>query len=371
MNEENLDVYRALQEHLDKAPVGFPATESGVEIRILKQLFTTEEARITTKLSHMPEPLKKVYRKFKSDYTIEELKKMLEVMFDKGLINRGIQKKEDEEIRYYGAALFLVGFYERQLHKLTKQLVMDCREYFEEAFWMEGWNKAGIPQIRPIPVEKSLDYEQNIATYDDLRYIIENYGDPIAVQECVCRQASEVIGEPCKKTKLHETCFTFRLGAKMAIETGVGREITKEEALELLNKCQEDGLVLQPGNSQRPMNICTCCGCCCEVLVNQGKFDQPARFFNSNFYAEVDQDLCVGCGTCEDRCNMTAIKVIDDKSTVDLGRCIGCGVCAPTCPTEAIYIRKKENQIVPEKNAMAKYMAMMDKKAELARAEKL
>jgi len=57
MNEENLDVYRALQEHLDKAPVGFPATESGVEIRIPKQLFTPEEAKITTKLSHMAEPL--------------------------------------------------------------------------------------------------------------------------------------------------------------------------------------------------------------------------------------------------------------------------------------------------------------------------
>ena len=67
MNEESLDVYRALQEHLDKAPVGFPATESGIEIRILKQLFTPEEARITTKLSHMPDPLKKIYRKFKSN----------------------------------------------------------------------------------------------------------------------------------------------------------------------------------------------------------------------------------------------------------------------------------------------------------------
>ena len=68
---------------------------------------------------------------------------------------------------------------------------------------------------------------------------------------------------------------------------------------------------------------------------------------------------------------MSAIQIIDDKSTIDLGLYIGCGVCAPTFPTDAIHIRKKENQIVPEKNVMAKYMAMMNKKAELARAEKL
>ena len=158
--------------------------------------------------------------------------------------------------------------------------------------------------------------------------------------------------------------------AKVYIEKGLGREITKEEALEILEKAQEDGLVLQPGNSQRPMNICTCCGCCCGVLSHQNKLEEPAQFFASNFYAEVDPDECIGCGICEDRCNMDAVHVEDATAVVNLARCIGCGACVPTCTSEAIKLYKKDEETIPPKNTVETYLAIMDKKAELARAEK-
>jgi ferredoxin len=156
----------------------------------------------------------------------------------------------------------------------------------------------------------------------------------------------------------------------MFISKGFAREITKEEAFNILKKAEEDGLVLQPGNSQRPFAMCTCCGCCCGLLSNQNKLIDPAKFFATNFYAEVDPDLCVGCGICEERCNMDAILIEDDVSQVDKNRCIGCGVCVPTCTAEAIKLLKKEEEIVPPKNTAATYRAIMDKKAELARVDK-
>jgi len=104
--------------------------------------------------------------------------------------------------------------------------------------------------------------------------------------------------------------------------------------------------VLQPGNSQKPMNICTCCGCCCGVLSSQKQIPELAQFFATNYYAEVDADLCIGCGICEDRCNLDAINIEDDISEVNKARCIGCGVCVPTCTSEAISLIKKDEETV-------------------------
>jgi NAD-dependent dihydropyrimidine dehydrogenase PreA subunit len=370
MNKENLDIYRELQRHLDKLPIGFPATESGVELRLLKHLFTPKQAEMALNLGFQPTVLKKIYRKVKkTGITMEQLEQELDKMEEEGLIHFGSTKEGDEIIKYYANAPLVIGFYEFQLHRLTEDVYNDFMQYFEEAFVHE-FNRTGIPQVRTIPIEESITFEQNISTYDELRTMIENIGEPISIQECICRQAKDLVGDPCKKTDLRESCFGFRSFAKTYIEKGLGREISKEEALKVLRKAEEDGLVIQPGNQIRPMSICTCCGCCCGILINQNKLPEPAQFFATNFYATVDEDLCVGCAICEDRCNMNAINIEDNISHVDKTRCIGCGVCVPTCTSEAIQLHKKDEEIIPPENTKATYMAIMDKKADLAYAEK-
>lgn len=370
MEQNKLDVYQELRKHLDKLPIGFPATESGVEIRILKHLFTPEDAQLALKLNYVAEPLKKVYKRVKrSGISIEELEKQLDDMYFKGLINRGVVKEEEEEVKYYASAPLAIGMYEYQLHRMTPEFFKEVEQYFDEGF-LDEFNRTRIPQVRVIPLNQTVEHEQSIATYDDLREVIENIGSPIAVAECICRQGADLIGEPCKKITLRESCFSFRRAAETYIERGQAREVSKEEALKILDKAQEDGLVLQPGNSQRPMNICTCCGCCCGVLSHQKKLEEPAQFFATNFYAEVDPDLCTGCGICEERCNMDAVHVEETIAKVNIARCIGCGVCVPTCTSEAITLRKKGDETIPPRNTAATYIAIMDKKAELARAEK-
>jgi Na+-translocating ferredoxin:NAD+ oxidoreductase subunit B len=368
MNESSVEIYKKLREHLDKLPVGFPETESGIEMRILKYLFTPDQAEIALRLSFYPDNLKKLQRKLKK-YSMEELEKRLDEMYFDGLINRGVRNENGKEVKYYTLAALAIGMYEYQLNRLTPEFFKDVEDYFDEGF-LDEFNKTGIPQLRTIPIEQTVEHEQAIATYDDLKKVIETIGGPIAVAECICRKGTDMLGEPCKKTELRESCFSFRTAAKVYIEKGLGREISKEEALEILEKAQEDGLVLQPGNSQRPMNICTCCGCCCGVLSHQNKLEEPARFFATNYYAKVDPEECIGCGICEERCNMNAVHVEDDIAVVNLARCIGCGACVPACTSEAIKLYKKEDEITPPKNTVETYLAIMDKKAELARAEK-
>jgi len=371
MAQERVDLYRELQKHLDKMPVGYPATESGIEIKILKHLFTPEQVKIALQLNFMADPLRKIFRRLKkSGFSLEELESKLDDMYFKGLINRGVVKEGETEVKYYGSAPLVVGMFEYQLNRLTPEFFKEAHQYIHETFFSEEYNSTGIPQLRVIPIDQTVNYEQSIAQYDDLKALIENIGEPIAVMECICRKGADLIEEPCTKTKLRESCFSFRTAAKSFIEKGLAREITKEEAFKILEKAEEDGLVLQPGNSQRPMSICTCCGCCCGVLTSQKQLPDLSRFFATNYYAEVDPDLCVGCGICEDRCNLDAINIEDNIAQVDKGRCIGCGVCVPTCTSEAMKLIKKEEETLPPRNTIATYMTIMDKKAELARAEK-
>jgi ferredoxin len=353
-------------------PVGYPATESGIEIKILKHLFTPEQAKIALKLNFMADPLNKIFRRLKkSDFSLEELEDKLDEMYFNGLINRGLVKEGETETKYYGSAPIVVGFFEYQLNRLTPEFFKDAHEYLHHTFFSEEYHSSGVPQLRVIPLNQTVNSEQSIAQYDDLKDLIENIGEPIAIMECICRKGADLIGEPCTRTKIRESCLSFRTAAKSSIEKGLAREISKEEALKFLEKAEEDGLVLQPGNSQRPMNICACCGCCCGVLTSHTQLPEFAHLFATNYRAEVDTELCVVCGVCEDRCNVDAIHVEDDFAVVDKNRCIGCGVCVPTCTSEAISLIKKGEEILPPRNTLATFTKIMDKKAELAREAKI
>ncbi|TFG04189.1 MAG: 4Fe-4S dicluster domain-containing protein [Promethearchaeota archaeon] len=364
MNEQNRELYQSLQMHLDKMPVGFPKTKSGVEISLLKKLFSSEEAIIATKLNFFPLSLKKIYRKLKkNEITIDELKQKLDVMVQKGLI----MTLESNGISSYSNIPYLIGIWEMQLGRLTPEVASESYKYFHESYFENGYNKTGIPQMRTIPIEKAIKNESTVATYDQVRKIINN-SDKIALTDCICRIGKDLIGQSCKKTDLRETCIMLGTFAKMRIENGLAKPISKKEALGLLEKTEKEGLVPQTSNSQDPLVICSCCGCCCEILSSQRKFEKSAQFFATNFHAMVNLDDCIGCGTCAERCNMDAKIILENnKHEINLDRCIGCGLCVPTCPQGAIKLIKKRGETIPPKNTVDTYTSIINKKADMAR----
>lgn len=361
---DDLDVYRELQKHLDKLPIGFPATESGVEIRLLKQLFTPKEARIATLLSSMFEPLEIIFdRVDKTKISIKDLERNLDNSVKKGAIHL----KREGKKKYYANAMFMVGMYDMQSHRNKenlKEFLQESSKYFSEAFDAEIF-RTGISQFRVVPINKSVTLEHHIASYDNIRNIIENIKGPIVVAKCVCRNKKDLYGEPCKQTELRETCFVFHdIIVQTYIDQGWGRQVSKEEALEILSKTEEDGLVYQPGNAQRPGSLCCCCGCCCGYLSDMKELPRPVDFLTSNFYAEVNSEACTGCGNCLERCQMNALTFVEKVSTVNRDRCIGCGACVPTCPSDAISLHTKEKEKVPPKDWNALYATIMEKKRE-------
>ena len=358
-------IYKELKEHLDSFPIGYPSTKSGVEMELLKYFFTPEEARIATKLRFSwyrdLEPLEMIYEHAKDlGLSIEELESHLYTMSKKGTIHF---KKENGK-KYYGNAQFVIGIYEFQVNKLTNDFLGKFHKYLGIGFGLEVFGTK-ISQFRTIPVEKSITPEHAISTYDDLKMIIKEVEEPFTVVNCICRQATDLLGSPCKVTDRREVCMTFGPMAHMYIDQGWGREISREEALNIQRMNEEDGLVLQAGNSLKPHFICSCCGCCCPILVGTKKFPRPVQFFSANYYAEVDSELCSGCGTCINRCQMDAIKLVEEISKVNKKKCIGCGNCVPTCPEEAIQLKKKDKEIDLHPTMDDLYDKILERKLEL------
>lgn len=362
-------IYRQLQEHLDRAPVGYPATESGADIRLLKHLLTPEEAKIATQLSTIRlEPVKRIYKRVRKSgmsMSIEELQRKLDHMVYKGTILA--YKEGYKEKRYKNVGVSAGGMIDFQVNRLTQDLVDDLDKYHEESFARaRTTGTVRIPQLRTIPVEMSVPIPEKymVSTYDDVRLLVKNSPGPLSVANCVCRQMKDLRGQSCKYSDIRETCLQIGPDhARQYVDMGIGRYITKEEAFDILDKAQEAGFILQPENSQRPENICCCCGDCCGPLSAAVKYPRPADLYATNYYAVVDPELCTDCGTCVERCQLEARVMVDGKATVILDRCIGCGNCVVTCESNATQLKKKEEKLVPPKDKDATHMKIMSRKA--------
>lgn len=331
--EHDRHVYENLAAHLDRLPSGFPRTESGVELRILRRLFTPQEALLAQQLSLKPETDEQIAAR--SGRAVAEVAEMLLEMSRKGLIFR-IRKGPQT---LYMAAQFVIGIWEYHVNDLDVDLIRDVNEYIPHLF--RHTHQFGIPQLRTIPIPAALNPEQAIMPYEQARQLIAAQ-EKILVAPCICRKEHQMAGHGCDKPL--ETCLVFGLGAAYYEENGLGRVIDQEQALQILQWAEETGLVLQPSNSQNVLNICACCGCCCQILKNLKTLPNPVDYVASNYFAVVDEQLCAGCETCLERCQMDAIEMRDDTAFIKVERCIGCGLCVPTCPDNAIALTGKPEQ---------------------------
>jgi len=329
------DIYERLARHLDDLPAGFPRTESGVEFRILRRLFTPEDAEFALHLTMIPEEARVVARRAK--IPVKEAVQRLDEMNKKGLI-MGIQHKDKPTL--YMALQFVVGFWEAQVNKLSPELIRDFEEYFPCFARPEVWRKA--PQMRTIPVDKSISIETAVMPHERAQEFVRNH-TTFAVSNCICRQEQRIMDKGCDKPE--ESCMSFGMAAEITIDNGRGRAISREEALSIIQRAEEAGLVLQPGNAKNPVFMCTCCSCCCGVLRALKLDPKPGRLVSSPFLASFNPDTCKGCGTCIKRCQMEAFHLDDKKAVLNLDRCIGCGLCVSTCPTKSLsLVRKPEEQ---------------------------
>ena len=339
MNDE---IYDGLRAFLDTLPTGFPATPTGVELRILKKLFTPEEAELTVNLRSEPEELSQIAaRLWRGD---SELGSKLEDMARKGLIFR---VRTGGQVLYQ-AYQFMVGIYEFQVNNLDSEFSRMFEEYLP--YLGLSLSRVKTKQLRVLPVESAVTALHNVAPYNNIREMVRQQ-ELISVAECICRQEQKLLGKECDRPK--ETCLGFGQFARFYIDNQWGRRISVEEALSILDLAEEAGLVLSPSNTQELAAICCCCPCCCPILRTVKLVSKAKYVTLSTYQAKIDSASCLNCGLCIERCQVEAIKERDGHSEVVIEKCIGCGLCVSTCPEHAISLAEKPHMEPPPKDFQA------------------
>jgi Na+-translocating ferredoxin:NAD+ oxidoreductase subunit B len=330
-------VYRKLSQVLDTLPNGYPSTESGVEINILKKIFTPEEADLFCDLKLTPETAEQIAKR--TGRPKEGLEEKLITMWKQGEISASTL----EGVKTFKMMPWVLGIFEYQNNRMDKEFAKLCAEY--SMSWGTQFISYGPQLMQVIPIEKEIPVKQEAFTYHQVSTLIEN-SKSFMVNDCICKKEQGLLDNPCAKPI--EVCMGMNSqpGFYENHPWG-GRVITKEEAYELLQKAEEAGLVHMTSNVESGHGyICNCCGCCCGLLqaVNMGL----PNVVNSYYFAQIDQDLCTACGICaEERCQVSAIEPSEDAYKIIKEKCIGCGLCVSTCPTEAIQLlRKQPDEIV-------------------------
>ncbi|MGC8605669.1 MAG: ATP-binding protein [Desulfomonilaceae bacterium] len=329
--------YMRLRSFLDKFPLGFPETHSGVELNILRRLFTEEEAEIVVSLKSFPEDTSQIAKR--TGLEEKELTDKLESMAHRGLLFR--MRRGDKTL--YNVPPFMIGLYEYSVKKIDKELAMLFKEYYDTAY-MQEIGASNVPGFKVIPVGENIPSGAAFYPYMRLEENIKA-ARKIAVTDCICRKEALLAGEGCNHPI--ETCLSFGVAAEYYIENGMGREITAEEAIEILHEADRAGLVHASANVKHLSNICNCCPCCCASMKGITKWGlDKQKFMNALFEAVIDREKCVGCEVCVDRCPVGAITV-QDTASVDRRKCLGCGLCATTCPSQAITMLEREDKVEP------------------------
>jgi len=246
----------------------------------------------------------------------------------------------------------VVGMYEQQDGAPSATFLSDSSEYFQSLSFQAAFLAIKPSQMRTVPINQSIPVEHPVATYDQIRSLVDASPGPFVVLPCICRRSKAMRNKPCAKVAREETCLAFGDMARMVLRRKHCREVSRKEVLEILSQNEADGLVLQPENARQPEFVCACCGCCCGMLSIQKVLPHPVDFWASTYCAEVSPVACSQCGTCVSRCQVGAVTLAghSGEAKIDPSRCIGCGLCVPTCPSEAILLRKKDAEPVPPAN---------------------
>jgi len=314
---------------------------------ILEDLLTPEQAQIVAALPGTADEVAQ-----KTGFDSEMVKKELDVLFYAGIVF----PKGDYNDRQYFRFARSIG----QLHDATQAAkgrdVVKDREFYRlwHDFVMNEWypnigklySQAPQPRSRIVPAYNAIKDIPDILPCEDIRELYKAQRR-IAVVPCSCRYRTTAVDEHCAHSAEEELwqCVQLNRGADYAMAREAGKELSLDEAIELIDKIEENGLlhIWRNNTSLAGGNVsCHCCRDCCMTAVPMEIVNAPLStvWNKSRFIALVDQEACIGCQTCVDRCQFDAIEMVKPevggkskklKAKIDPEACYGCGVCVLGC----------------------------------------
>ena len=345
------DLYQKLAKHLSSLGMGYPEKEELLDI--LRENFSPEEAAValaipTRTIPFEPVPVDAILPHV--SLSREGLEQTLENLAQRGLL---FSKRLDGGKMGYALQQFGYGFpqtfFWRGVHTPHAEKMAGLIVKYSRADQLhEVYGKTETKAYRYVPATPSIDPNTHaVFPFEMMEEVIRKV-QVIAVVHCPCRVTAHLIR---KKRCDHalENCIKYDDLAEYLISKEIGREITRTEALGILRRSEEAGLVHMVDNAREGIkHTCNCCGCCCWSVGTIRRKRIPRDVLMATYFLrETDKEKCTGCGQCVDICPVQVIKMEGDFPVVDLEWCIGCGVCAVPCPTSAVRLIRKSNAIPP------------------------
>ncbi|MBM3143152.1 MAG: hypothetical protein FJ005_08985 [Chloroflexi bacterium] len=345
------ETYKKLADALNARSVTYPSIPCDEFYSFAKELCTPEQAEIASNMPLNPVTAEELAGKMKGA-DAGHLKKQLEEMADKGLV----RAKESDGKKYYEFMPLVPGILELQfmhgrVDERTKRLAQLLKNYAKALKNIMMTSPPSVVSVdtsaaRKVSVEKEAFNLATILPYDEVMKLIDTT-EYIAAGTCVCRHQGDLLDRPCDKPKSN-LCMIFGPSAEFANSHGFVRLLSKEEARQSIEKAEEAGLVHTYANSDdRYIDLlCNCCGCHCFILRGVSRSPSPSHAVIANWIVTIEDEACVGCAACIDRCWMKALKMEGDLPVRDANRCIGCGICMYVCPTDAMKLARRETAAV-------------------------
>jgi NAD-dependent dihydropyrimidine dehydrogenase PreA subunit len=351
------DIYKKLGEKIDNLTVKAPWNDA--VYNIFKTLYTQDEAEVIVKMPYVLSSFDRIQKITKIEPT--KLRKILEGLCVKGLV----MDIWANNTYNYMISPMVIGIFEFTMMRNGANLnSKEWAKLFHQYLHGDGGplyaenSKDGhkVSFARTLPHEGTILDEDHVEVldYEKATSLIEA-SNKFSIGLCSCRHEKHHIDK--KKCDIPlDTCTSFGFGADYLIRNNLAKEVSKTEMLEHFARSKEMGLVFNADNVQKNITfICHCCGCCCNILLGISKFGYPNIVVTSNYIAEIDEKLCIGCGKCSKACKIDAIQMVaiekpktkkkkDAKINKDF--CIGCGVCALVCPTKAMKLIKRDKRVI-------------------------
>ena len=245
--------------------------------------------------------------------TVEEIKPLLDNLVYYGIFRRTLDEKLGEDV--YFMQIFAPGILEmmvnnKELMAAHPEVGRAFEEYTRVRMQLLGpVLPNGYGLMRVIPVESAIKDIPGVSDYEKLSYYLNKY-DTFSVSPCSCRASRTSIGDGCGHLD-EDMCVQMGKGAEHYIRSGRARRITREEAMEIILRAEENGLMHDIPNIEEAGDsaaICNCCSCACFGL-RAGLMFGARDAIRSNFVAEIDEAKCVACAQCVETCPGNALKL--------------------------------------------------------------
>jgi NAD-dependent dihydropyrimidine dehydrogenase PreA subunit len=352
MEDQMDDAYKKLTKHVSSLGMGYPDKDELLEI--LKENFTPLEAKVvlaipTKVIPFEPVPISEITPP--QNISRKELESILSNLTQRGLLFSARMKDGSKgyALQQFGYGFPQTSFWKGVNTPNAKKMAELFTKYSKIEDLKEVYGSTETKNYRYIPAPPAFEPDSHaVFPFEMMEEVIQRV-KVIALAHCPCRTMAHLIGKK-KCDHPFENCMKCNELAEYLIETGIGREITKQEALEVTRKSEEAGLVHLVDNAREGIqHICNCCGCCCWSVGTIRRKKIPRDVLMATYFLrETDQEKCTGCGQCVEICPVQVIKMEGDFPVVDKDWCIGCGVCAIPCPSSAVKLVRKSDAVPPK-----------------------